>query len=191
LSSPDAQLLSAARRHDPDAWDILLKRHQPPLHAYAAELLRDHSAALDVVQETFAAAVRHIDGLRDDTRFAAWLYGIAHQKCLQHFRRARRDGKIFAPPPIVAAEDGDPPADWPDADGTDPRALLLRREDADAFFALVEQLPAAQRSALLLHVLEDFSIEEIARITAVPPGTVKSRLHHARRVLRQLVENAR
>jgi len=55
----------------------------------------------------------------------------------------------------------------------------------------VEQLPTAQRSALLLHVLEDFSIEEIARITAVPPGTVKSRLHHAKRALRQLVEHAR
>lgn len=182
----DAELLPAARRHSPDAWDTLLKRHQLPLYTYAAELLRHESAALDIVQETFAAAVRHIGTLRDDTRFASWLFGIAHQKCVQHWRRTRREADVFAP----SAED-DSPADWPDDAHPDPRALLLQREQADQFFALVEQLPAAQRSALLLHVVEDFSLEEIASITAVPLGTVKSRLHHAKRALRQLVEAAR
>jgi RNA polymerase sigma-70 factor (ECF subfamily) len=182
----DPELIALARQHAPDAWDILLKRHQLPLHTYAAELLRDDTAALDIVQETFAAAVRHIAGLRDDTRFAAWLFGIAHQKCVQHWRRVRRDGDVFAP---TAADD--PPSDWPDPDASDPRTLLLRREAADECFALLAQLPAAQRSALLLHVLEDFSLDEIATITAVPAGTVKSRLHHAKRALRQLVEAAR
>ena len=189
MASSDSHLLAAARQHDPDAWDTLLKRHQLPLHAYAAELLRDDNAALDVVQETFAAAVRHIAGLRDDSRFAAWPFGIAHQKCLQQFRRVRREGNIFAPVP--AEGDPDAPADWPDPGAPDPRTLLLRRETADEWLALLSQLPAAQRSALLLHVLEDFSLDEIATITAVPLGTVKSRLHHAKRALRQLVEASR
>ena len=189
MASPDSHLLAAVRQHDPDAWNILLQRHQLPLYAYAAELLRDDTAAFDIVQETFVAAVRHIGGLRDDTRFAAWLFGIAHQKCLQHFRRVHRDGKIFAP--TLAEDDSDVPADWPDPDASDPRTLLLRRETADEWLALLAQLPAAQRSALLLHVLEDFSLDEIATITAVSLGTVKSRLHHAKRALRQLVEAAR
>lgn len=64
----------------------------------------------------------------------------------------------------------------------------MRREDAEAFFALLELLPLPQRSTLLLHVLEDFSLEEIAAISAVPIGTVKSRLHHAKRALRQKIE---
>ncbi len=186
MASTDPDLLAAARQHDPDAWDILLQRHQLPLHAYAAELLRDDTAAFDIVQETFAAAVRHIAGLRDDRRFAAWLFGIAHQKCLQHFRRVRRDGEIFAPAPADNAL-----VDWPDPAAPDPRTLLLRRETADEWLTLLASLPAAQRSALLLHVLEDFSLDEIATITAVPLGTVKSRLHHAKRALRQLVEAAR
>ena len=186
VASTDPTLLSAARQHAPDAWNTLLKQHQLPLYAYAAELIRHDTTALDVVQETFASAVRHIGSLRDDTKFASWLFGIAHQKCLQHLRRVRREEDVFA-----STTEHETSCDFPDADGTDPRTLLIRQENAAAFLSLVAQLPAAQRSALLLHVLEDFSLEEIASITAVPLGTVKSRLHHAKRALRQLVEATR
>jgi RNA polymerase sigma-70 factor (ECF subfamily) len=185
VASSDTELLNAARHHAPAAWDTLLKRHQLPLYTYAAELLRDDAAALDLVQETFAAAVRHIGSLRDDTKFAAWLFGIAHQKCVQHWRRSRREDEVFASSPA-----DDAPTDWPDPDAVDPRTALLRQERAEEFFALLEKLPPAQRSTMLLHVLEDFSLEEIAGITGVPVGTVKSRLHHAKRALRQLVEAA-
>jgi len=175
-------LVQAARRHDAQAWDTLLKQHQLPLYAYVAELTRDRHAALDLVQETFANAVRHIATLRDDSKFAGWLFGIAHQRCVQQFRRKRRHEDLFA--------DTDESADdLPDPTLDDPRDTLLRTEHSERFFALVEKLPAAQRSALLLHVLENFPLEEIATITAVPLGTVKSRLHHAKRALRQLVED--
>ncbi len=186
MAPSDAQLLSAARQHAPDVWDTLLKRHQLPLYTYIAELTRDDSAALDLVQETFTAAVRHIGTLRDDARFASWLFGIAHQKCVQHWRRTRRDAAVFE-----STTDDEAPSDWPDDSANDPRTLLLQREQATEFFALVEQLPIAQRSALLLHVLEDFPLEEIATITRVPLGTVKSRLHHAKRALRQRLEARR
>ncbi len=178
----DLQLVAAARARDPRAWDALLKSHQGALHAYVAELVRDRHLALDIVQESFVAAVRHIDSLRDDRKFASWLFGIAHQKCVQHFRKTRRHGEFFV--------DADAPREdlTPD-DGPDPREQLVREEQTAAFFTLVERLPLAQRSALLLHVLEDFSLEEIAGIAGVPLGTVKSRLHHARRALRQLVED--
>ncbi|MES2694141.1 MAG: RNA polymerase sigma factor [Verrucomicrobiota bacterium] len=186
MSFPDSNLVNAARRHAPAAWDTLLKRHQLPLFTYAVELLRDRQAALDVVQETFASAVRHIEGLRDDDRFASWLFGIAHQKCVQHWRRLRRDDQVFAPSSDEASVDA-----LPDSEALDSRALLLRREQAEEFFALMEKLPPAHRSALLLHVVEEFSLEEIATITGVPLGTVKSRLHHAKRALRHLVETSR
>lgn len=182
VDEPDTQLVAAARARDPRAWDTLLKRHQVALHAYVAELVRDRHLALDLVQETFVAAVRHIGSLRDDAKFASWLFGIAHQKCVQQFRKTRRHGEFFA--------DADAPReDLTADDGPDPREQLVREEQTAAFFALVEQLPVAQRSALLLHVLEDFSLEDIAEIAAVPVGTVKSRLHHARRALRKLVED--
>jgi RNA polymerase sigma-70 factor (ECF subfamily) len=180
------ELVGAARHHALGAWDNLLKRHQLALYTYVIELVRDKATAMDIVQETFASAVQHIANLREDSRFASWLFGIAHQKCVQHWRRSQRTAAVFS---SDVAEDTT--GDWPDTEGFDPRTALLRREQADTFFALVDQLPPAQRSALLLHVLEDFSIEDIAEITGAAEGTVKSRLHYAKRALRQLVEAAK
>jgi RNA polymerase sigma-70 factor, ECF subfamily len=185
VAKSETDLLNDARNHVPEAWDTLLKRHQLPLYTYAAELLRDENAALDIVQETFAAAVRHIAGLRDDSKFSSWIFGIAHQKCVQQWRRAKRDETVFAP-----SGSEDTLAESEGRDESDPRSLLLGREQADNFLALVGRLPPAQCSALLLQVLEDFSIEEIALISSVPPGTIKSRLHHAKRALRRLLKDA-
>jgi RNA polymerase sigma-70 factor (ECF subfamily) len=183
MPSADPRLVAAARRSSPEAWDNLLKQHQLPLFAYAVEFLGDRTAALDVVQETFANAVRHIASLRDAAKFGSWLFGIAHQKCLQHFRRIRRNEEVFSP--AVETEEA---GAWTAGDEPDPRTMLLQREQADEFFALVERLPAAQRAVLLLHVVEDFSHEEIATITNVPAGTIKSRLFHAKKAMRKLLE---
>jgi RNA polymerase sigma-70 factor (ECF subfamily) len=69
-----------------------------------------------------------------------------------------------------------------------PDDLLIRQEQEAEFMNLLNQLPLPQRSVLLLHFVEDFSLEEIAGITGAPIGTVKSRLHYARKSLRKLLE---
>ena len=69
-----------------------------------------------------------------------------------------------------------------------PDDLLIRREQEAGFMKLLEQLPLTQRSVLLLHFVEDFPLEEIGRITETPLGTVKSRLHYAKKSLRKLLE---
>jgi hypothetical protein len=68
-----------ARAGEPAAWDTLFKRYQLPLYVYVFELVHDEQTSLDVVQETFIAAARHIASLRDDERFGSWLFGIAHR----------------------------------------------------------------------------------------------------------------
>jgi RNA polymerase sigma-70 factor (ECF subfamily) len=69
-----------------------------------------------------------------------------------------------------------------------PDDLLIRREQEAEFMNLLNQLPLAHRSVLLLHFVEEFPLDEIARITETQLGTVKSRLHYAKRALRKLVE---
>lgn len=170
----------AARRGDPDAWNALLRRHQLPLYAYVAELVRQEQTALDIVQETFIAAARHLPGLREDAKFASWLFGIAHQKVVQHWRRPARHHESVEELAGSLADDADDPREW-----------LIRREREEEFLARLGELPGAHREVLLLHFLEDFSLEEIADITGAPVGTVKSRLHYARRALRKLLEEAR
>ena len=58
---------------------------------YVFELVHDEQTSLGIVQETFIAAVRHLGSLRDDDRFGSWLFGIAHQKCIQHWRKSGRE----------------------------------------------------------------------------------------------------
>jgi len=84
-----------AREGDTVAWDVLFKRYQLPLYVYAFELVHDEQASLDIVQETFINAVRHIDSLRDDGKFGSWLFGIAHQKCLQRWRKREREAAVL------------------------------------------------------------------------------------------------
>lgn len=79
--------VAQARGGEPDAWDTLFRRYQMPLYVYVFELIRDEQASLDIVQETFIAAVKHLGSLRDDTKFGSWLFGIAHQKVIQRWRK--------------------------------------------------------------------------------------------------------
>jgi RNA polymerase sigma-70 factor (ECF subfamily) len=182
VSEPLHHLVQAARHNDQSAWDRLFQRYQLALFAYAHGLTGNREAAFDIVQETFGRAAAHVGRLRDDGKFGSWLFGIAHQRCTEHFRRMRREDALFA-------DDADP-GDREGA-GPDPRDALLSAERAAALYALVDRLPLPQRSALLLHVLGDFPLGEIAEVAGVPVGTVKSRLHHAKRAMRSLIEEGR
>jgi DNA-directed RNA polymerase specialized sigma24 family protein len=79
----------AARAGDAEAWNALFKRYQLPLYTYVFELIHHEQTCLDIVQESFINAARHINALRQDDKFGSWLFGIAHQKCAQHWRRQR------------------------------------------------------------------------------------------------------
>ncbi len=168
--------VAAARAGESAAWDALFRRYQLPLYVYVMELLHNEQTALDVVQETFINATRYIQSLRDDGKFGSWLFSIAHQKCQQHWRKPQRDEPL------------DDAFNEHAADDPLPADVLIRAEQQEEFMRLLNQLPEIHRSVLLLHFLEDFSLEEITHVTGVGLGTVKSRLHYAKKSLRTLIE---
>ena len=171
----DQMPVAAARAGKPAAWDALFRRYQLPLYVYVYELLRQEQTALDVVQETFINAARHLASLRDDAKFGSWLFGIAHQKCQQHWRKPQRTEPLDDSFNELACEE------------LLPGELLIRAEQEEEFMTLLNQLTETHRSVLLLHFLEDFSLDEIATVTGVGLGTVKSRLHYAKKSLRDLL----
>ena len=169
--------VAQARAGDTAAWDTLFRRYQLPLYVYVFELVHDEQTSLDLVQESFINAARHIGSLREDAKFGGWLFGIAHQKCIQRWRKHARDE-------VLREELAAAPPDFED----DPAEFLIRAEQEAEFMKLLNQLPLAQRSVLLLHFVEEFSHEEIAGITGAHIGTVKSRLHYAKKTLRKILE---
>src|ERR1051325_4570122 len=110
--------VSEARAGESAAWDTLFRRYQLPLYVYVFELVRDEQTSLDIVQETFINATRHIGSLRDDERFGGWLFGIAHQKCIQHWRKKDREHAALESMEESPVEFGD-----------NPRNELIRQED--------------------------------------------------------------
>jgi len=118
--------------------------------------------------------------LEDDAKFGSWIFSIAHQKVIQHWRKR--------PPPEHLDEDRI--AELP-TEEIDPRDRLIQKEREAEFMSLINRLSEEHRAVLLLYFLEDFSLEEIAGITETALGTVKSRMHYAKNALRKLMTKDR
>jgi RNA polymerase sigma-70 factor, ECF subfamily len=177
IAEPQSMPVSQAKAGDAGAWDTLLRHFRMPLYIYIFQWVRNEQTSFDLVQETMLSAIRHIEGLQDEGKFGPWLFGIAHQKCLQFWRKQNREDDAMQ-------EFAEAPADYEE----DPRQTLVRREKEAQFLRLLEVLPLPQRSVLVLFYIEEFSLEEIASITGATLGTVKSRLHYARKGFRDLWE---
>ena len=162
--------------HEPEAFATLYDRHAAPIHRFAGRRLGDQMAD-DVVAETFLAAFRRrkrYDLRRADAR--PWLYGIAANVIGKHRRAEVRMLRAFA-------RTGADPVAAGHADLVDSRvcAAAVQRDLAAALAALT----AGDRDVLLLIAWADLSYEETAAALGIPVGTVRSRLHRARRKVRE------
>src|SRR3954471_9021726 len=176
LESQPQLPVAEARAGQPEAWNALFARYQMPLYVYVVELVHNEQTALDIVQEAFINGARYIGRLQDDAKFGSWLFSIAHQKVIQHWRKR----------PAPEHLDEERISELP-TEENDPRDWLIQKERETEFVALIDQLSEDHRAVLLLYFLEEFSLEEIAAITETAIGTVKSRMHYAKNALRKLV----
>jgi RNA polymerase sigma-70 factor (ECF subfamily) len=168
----DAELLTASIR-DPDAFTELFHRHWDDLYRFC--LHRAGSAGEDIAAEAFRVAFDR--RVRYDARYAdarPWLFGIAANVLREHFRSARREEHKRA---RSAALDG------PSARETDLGELERQLLGPDLAAAL-QDIPAGDRDALLLLAWADLDYEQIGQALDIPLGTVRSRIHRARRRLR-------
>lgn len=149
---------------------------EPRLFYYIRRLVPQESDAWDVLQQTWLGAYENIRGLADPRMLAAWLYRIARNKAISH-RRSSGSARTAELTEII----GEPAAE-------DEGDALEEFENAEAVHRALDELSLAHREALTLHFLQDLSLEQIADVMDVPIGTVKSRLHHAKRELRKVLE---
>jgi RNA polymerase sigma-70 factor (ECF subfamily) len=170
----DEYLVSLSQAGSIEALDGLARRWTPRLLRYATRVLGGSGDAPDVVQDTWIGAIRGLRGLRDPAQFPAWIYGIATRKCADAIRANTRRRRLDA-----RAGTGEA--------GHDASAAL---EDRIDLASATRGLPPLQRAVVHLFYREDLSVEEIASVLGIPPGTVKSRLHHAREGLRRQLGGA-
>ena len=184
----DMALVERARSRDGAAVRLIMQRHNRRLYRVARSVLDDEAEAEDVVQETYTRAFTHLDGFRGEAQLSTWLTRIALNEALGRLRQRRvtvglgdidainDQGEarvIFLP---SARQDSDPEAA---AARTEVRRLLERA---------VDDLPETFRMVFVLRDIEEMSTEETASQLGLRPETVQTRLHRARRLLRQSLD---
>ncbi|MEW2353136.1 RNA polymerase sigma factor [Spirillospora sp. NPDC029432] len=170
----DPQIVAASLA-DPEAFGELFRRHSPRLHAYIRRRLGP-GLADDLVAETFATAFRRRERFDGRAEVGAWLWGIASNLIARHHRQETRMYRAFARSGVDPAEQdfAGPAADRASAAALGPRLA-----------GALASLGAQERSAVLLLAWGEMSYAEIAATLDLPLGTVKAKIHRARRKLRK------
>ena len=181
----DTSLVAHARNGDQRAFRTIMERHNQRLYRLARTLLKDDAEAEDVVQEAYLRAFTALSGFRGEASLATWLTRITLNEALGRKRKQR---------PTVALETIETMPEnsaqiirFPTMDG-DPERLTAQREIQKILEASIDALPEPFRLVLVMRDVEEMSIEETASFLGIRPETVKTRLHRARRLLRESLD---
>jgi RNA polymerase sigma-70 factor (ECF subfamily) len=178
----DEALMIAYRDGDAAAFTLLYTRHRGGLYRYLLRQCGKAAAAEELFQDVWLNLIRARTRYVAEARFATYLYRIAHNRLIDHYRRAALR------PAAYDRDDSDTIAELP-ADGrSQPDARLQGKAAVQRFMVLLNDLPEPQREAFVMHEESGLSIEEIARATGVNTETAKSRLRYALAKLRRGLE---
>ena len=175
---PEA-LIRRCQRGDPLAIEVLIRRYQNYVFRLCYLVMRNEQDAEDMTQETFVRAFRALPRfeIREGTSFEAWLYRVAVNACRS---RMRRKWYQVLPWPDPAPQMASEPEEQPDR-------RVMRGEQRDEILAAVDTLGEKHRLVVILRYYGGLSNEEIAQALNIPCGTVRSRLHVARRRLKEVL----
>lgn len=167
-------LVLRCRQRRQDALEELIRAWERPLFYYVRRLVDGEEDARQVLQETWLKVFQGLRGLRQPERLPAWLYGIARNTAISHLRARSQERILFE------SDDGTQCWDSDDAH--------LSFDNAERIHFGLGHISLVHREILTLFFLRDLSLEEVAGVLEIPVGTVKSRLHHAKRALRAVLE---
>ena len=172
-----AGLVERARDGDRDAFGLLVQQFEPTVRAIALRRLGNHGEALELTQEVFLHVMSRLDQLREPERFAGWLRQVAARMAINRATRRVPPQAVETGVLEAAVEESDEPIDE-----------LISRERAAKLWTAMDRLKPLDREALVAFYIRDLSLIEIADELDIPLGTVKRRLHTARKRLKAELE---
>jgi RNA polymerase sigma factor (sigma-70 family) len=167
-------LVLRCRRGERPAFDELIRLWERRLFYYVRRLVATEEDAWDVLQQTWMKVFKGIRTLNAPERLPIWLYQIARCTALSHWRGHYRQQ--------ARMEEHDDLSEIAAVDASD------HFDDCEQVHLGLSRISLAHREVLTLHFLEDFSLEQMAEVLGIPPGTAKSRLFYAKRALRAVLE---
>jgi len=176
----DAELIARVVGGDAAAFGTIVERYQDRLYNAIYRIVGSHEDARDLAQDTFVKAFENLQSFRGTSGLYTWLFRIAVNTSLSH-RRKRKWVHASA----STTSDGGPAEEaWPDPAAADPADPLLAAEKERIVQQALAALDEEHRIVVVLRDIQHCDYREMAEILEVPPGTVKSRLHRARLMLR-------
>ncbi len=177
----DAQLVAAFRDGDPEALGLLMERHKAAVYGYLLRLTSRPDAAEDLFQEVFLKLVRNPAAYGEREKFRAWLFTVARNAAMDHFRRERLRSAL----PLEG--DGETPgaADFAASPEPGPEKQFENGALGERIKAALELLSPEQREVFYLRHYSELSFREIADMLKVPIGTVLARMSRAAALLRR------
>jgi RNA polymerase sigma-70 factor (ECF subfamily) len=182
----DESLMLAYQRGDSSAFESLYMRHKDSLFAFLYRNYQESAVVEELAHDAWTSIIRSASTYKPTARFRTYLFSVAHNKLVDHWRRQKNRG------PDVDIEEIDQHQLHGNESANhepEPETNLIRREQKETLHAALALLPVEQRDAFLLRE-EGFTQEQIADIVGVGKETVKSRLRYAAAHLRTLVENS-
>ena len=179
----DEALMMAYRAGDAGAFDVLYARHRAPVFRFMRRQVGNEGVAEELFQDVWMRVLGA--SYEPRAKFTTWLYTIAHNRLMDHFRSAGRAE-------LVSIEDeAENVIELPGPDNDAPETTLTRKQIAERILAALDMLPPEQREAFILQFEGDLSVEDIAQATGVTRETAKSRLRYAlAKLRRQLMDGA-
>lgn len=177
----ELRLIQRAQRGNAEAYRELVDAYKERLFAFIWRTIRNHHEAEDICQAAFVKAYESLSSYSKQYAFSTWLFTIAYRLAMNHLRRKKAVGGEFD----FAALDSEA-VEVPETVANTEDARRMR----DLIWSAVEQLPPAQRSAVLMFYREGKSCQEIGDMLGAPAVTVKSHLHRAREKLRTWLRSA-
>jgi len=168
----DEELFDLCRQRDARAWELIVERYQSKILNLSYQFCGNKDEARDLAQDVFIRLYQTIDHYESGRTFKTWLYSMARNLCIDHYRRRKKDRRVV-----------DTPVDeFRDLEGggESQDRTLAKRERSDLLHKALDTLGTISREAIVMKDFQDLSLEEIARTLEVPVGTVKSRISRAR-----------
>jgi len=178
----DVSLLEGMRNGNPDAYEGLMRRHNQRLFRLARSILKDDDEAMDVVQETFVTAFNRVGELNEPRAFATWIARIAKNDALMRLRKNRRYVRMEEEQLENVMQLSAAPSQ-----GARPDQALANQQLGKLLEDCIDALPDDFRSVFMLRSIEGCSTRTTASILEIQEATVKTRLHRARRLIKERV----
>lgn len=179
-SNPEPNLITQARNGDVNAFAVLYETHKPRIVAVCLRMTKDMAEAEDLTQDAFIYVFRKFSTFRGDSAFSTWLHRVAVNTVLMHFRRkGRRQVSLEHPHP---QDSGGLRREYGRVD-----QRLAACADRLALTRAIEELPPGYRTIFLLHEMQGYEHQEIARRLHCSIGNSKSQLHKAKLRMRELL----